>query len=133
MKITLDMIEAARRAEYDYYQRGRLLGSERHIPTPDPAIRAMLEAAFAKIRDETAATAKPPKLTAIQFRMLRHIPDEGLSQAALGQGYGIGGQIRTLRILALLGLVVETQGDDGDLRFEITDAGRRLAWPDGMR
>jgi hypothetical protein len=27
------MIDAARRAEYDYYQRGRLLGSERFIPT----------------------------------------------------------------------------------------------------
>jgi hypothetical protein len=62
MRITAEMIEAARRAEFDYYQRGRLLGDGRFIPTPDPVIRAMLEAAFAKIPDETAATAKPPAI-----------------------------------------------------------------------
>ena len=71
-------------------------------------------------------SAAGTKLTAVQFRMLQRIPDEGLSQTALrqGQGYGIGGQIRTLRVLALLGLVDETQGDGEDVRFEITDAGR---------
>jgi hypothetical protein len=33
------MIEAARRAEFDFYQRGRLLGSERFIPTSADVIR----------------------------------------------------------------------------------------------
>ena len=37
--------EAARRAEFDYYQKGQLIGAERFIPTPDAVIRAMLQAA----------------------------------------------------------------------------------------
>jgi len=45
MKVTPFVVQAVRRAEYDYYQRGRVLGSERFIPTPDAVIRAMLEAA----------------------------------------------------------------------------------------
>ena len=57
MRITLEMIEAARLAEFEHH-RGRL-GSERFIPTPDPVIKAMLEAAFAQIPDEVAATVKP--------------------------------------------------------------------------
>jgi hypothetical protein len=73
------------------------------------------------------------KLTAAQFRMLQRIPDDGLPLSALrqGQGYGIAAQIQTLRILIQLELVVETQSDGGDVRFETTDAGRRLASPDG--
>jgi hypothetical protein len=59
VRITLEMIEAARRAEYDYYQRGRALGAGRFIPTPDAVIRAMLEAAFQEVPDEVAAAAKP--------------------------------------------------------------------------
>ena len=45
MKITPSMVQAARRAEYDFYQKGRALGSGRFIPTPDAVIRTMLEAA----------------------------------------------------------------------------------------
>ena len=45
MKITPSMIQAARRAEFDYYQKARALGPDRFMPTPDPVIRAMLEAA----------------------------------------------------------------------------------------
>jgi DNA-binding MarR family transcriptional regulator len=72
------------------------------------------------------------KLTPAQFRMLQRIPDEGLPQIALRQGrsYSIALQIRTLRILIQWGLVDETQSDSGDVRFELTDAGRRLARSD---
>ena len=70
------------------------------------------------------------RLTAAQFRMLQRIPDEGLSPSALHQGRReIAAQIRTLRQLNLLGLVVETQSESG-FRFQITDAGRKLARPD---
>src|SRR3954464_15473713 len=44
MRVTRAMIEAARRAEYDFHQRECLIGAERFIPTPDAVIRAMLEA-----------------------------------------------------------------------------------------
>lgn len=40
------MVTAARRAEFDYYQKGRALGRERFVPTPDPVIKAMLAAAL---------------------------------------------------------------------------------------
>jgi hypothetical protein len=61
--------------------------------------------------------------------MLQRIPDEGLSQIALRQGgYNIAAKIRTLRILMLLELVVETKSES-DVRFEITDAGRKLIGP----
>ena len=65
--------------------------------------------------------------------MLQRIPDEGMPLSALRQnhGYGIAAQIRTLRILTLLCLVVETQSEGGDIRFVITDAGRRLVEADG--
>jgi Fe2+ or Zn2+ uptake regulation protein len=61
--------------------------------------------------------------------MLQCIPNEGLSQIALKQGRGVStaSKIRTLRILALMGLVVEIQSKNGEVRFEMTDAGRRLA------
>lgn len=45
MDVTRAMVDAARRAEFDYYQRGGELGS-RFIPTPDVVIRKMLEAAL---------------------------------------------------------------------------------------
>jgi hypothetical protein len=69
------------------------------------------------------------KLTPTQFRMLQRIPDEGLPLSALQQrhGYGIAAQIRTLRILSQWNLVIETQRERGDVRFETTDAGRQLA------
>jgi hypothetical protein len=75
------------------------------------------------------------KLTVAQFRMLQRIPDEGLPLSALRQrrGYRIAAQIRTLRILTLLELVVETKTESGEVRFEITDAGRKLVEPDGVR
>jgi DNA-binding MarR family transcriptional regulator len=80
-------------------------------------------------RPRAAAT----KLTAVQFRMLQRIPDEGLPQIALRQGRGntIAAPIRTLRILIQLNLVVETQSENGEVRFELTDAGRRLVEADG--
>jgi hypothetical protein len=40
MRVTPTMIQAARRAEFDYYQKGRTLGADRFIPTPDVVIRA---------------------------------------------------------------------------------------------
>lgn len=58
MKITLAMIEAARLAEFEYHRR-HWLGLGRHTPTPDVVIKVMLEAAFAHIPDEVAATVKP--------------------------------------------------------------------------
>jgi hypothetical protein len=56
VKITLEMIEAARQAEFQYYAQRQILAVR---STPDPVIRAMLEAAFAQIPDEVAATVKP--------------------------------------------------------------------------
>lgn len=47
MNVTSAMVTAARRAEFDYYQKGRALSTERFIPTPDAVIRVMLEAALA--------------------------------------------------------------------------------------
>ena len=77
--------------------------------------------------------AAATKLTAAQFRMLQRIPNDGLPQTALrqGRGYGITAQIQTLRILIQLDLVVETQSENGEVRFVITDAGRRLVEADG--
>ena len=77
----------------------------------------------------TQPSATDAKLTVTQFRMLQRIPDEGLNQTDLRQqrhGYGVAVQIQTLRILIQWGLVDETQSDGGDVRFVITDAGRRL-------
>ena len=56
MKITLEMIEAARQAEFEYYTKRAMLAVH---STPEPVIRAMLEAAFKEISDEVAATVKP--------------------------------------------------------------------------
>jgi hypothetical protein len=60
MRVTRQMIEAARRGHYDYLQRNRLLGIGPFQPMPDPIIRAMLEAAIGDIVPEkpTAASAK---------------------------------------------------------------------------
>ena len=79
--------------------------------------------------------ATDAKLTATQFRMLRRVRDEGMSMSTLRRerADSIAAQIRTLRGLAQLELVIETQGDGGDVRFEITDAGRSLARSDGAR
>jgi hypothetical protein len=46
MMPTKAMIIAARRAEFDYYQKSRKLGAGRFIGTPDEVIKVMLEAAL---------------------------------------------------------------------------------------
>ncbi len=46
MKVTVFMIQAAWRAEYDYHQKTRPSGSQPMISTPDKVIRVMLEAAM---------------------------------------------------------------------------------------
>jgi hypothetical protein len=51
MKVSQAMVDAARRGEFNHYQRGRMLNA-RFIPTPDAVIRAMLEAALASLPDE---------------------------------------------------------------------------------
>ena len=61
MHITAAMIEAARRAEYDYYQKDRQLGAGRFIPTPEPVIRAMLEAGLKLAAGEIAETEPAPQ------------------------------------------------------------------------
>jgi hypothetical protein len=73
------------------------------------------------------------KLSAVEFKMLQLVPDVGLTKTGLRRlfpGLAINAQLRTLRALIRLGLVVETQSDGGDVRFDLTDAGRRLAKPD---
>ena len=55
MRITLEMIEAARHAEFDCYQRGRRVGADRFIPIPDRVIRVILEAALGAVPDEPVA------------------------------------------------------------------------------
>ena len=60
MTPTKNMIIAARRAEFDYYQKGRALGGDRFIPTPDAVIKAMLDAALKLVETpEEAATSSP--------------------------------------------------------------------------
>lgn len=62
LHVTRQMVDAARRAEFDYYQRGGMLGS-RFVPTPDRVIREMLEAALATIAPEPEPEADAqPKL-----------------------------------------------------------------------
>src|SRR4051794_18020714 len=112
-------------------------------PPADPKGAALMSeepAAKPKVTNRSGPTNGPPSvaganLTPTQFRMLQRIPDEGLPLSALRRnlGYGIAAQIRTLRILGQWDLVVETQSDGGDVRFEITDAGRRLVEADGAR
>jgi hypothetical protein len=59
MRVTPTMIQAARRAEFDYYQKGRTLGADRFIPTPDVVIRAMLEAVLKITPDQPPAPDTP--------------------------------------------------------------------------
>jgi hypothetical protein len=70
MEVTKAMIKAAQRGEFDYYQRMRLLPPDKFIPTDEPIIRAMLEAALKGMRPEqlqqqsarkTIVTAPPPR------------------------------------------------------------------------
>jgi hypothetical protein len=53
------MIDAARRAEFDFYKKGRRY-DERFIPTPDSVIRVMVEAALALVTAETGTTPAAP-------------------------------------------------------------------------
>jgi hypothetical protein len=55
VKITPAMVECARRAEYDHYQRNRLLGPGPYRPTSDAVIRVMLEAALGGGKPTAAA------------------------------------------------------------------------------
>jgi hypothetical protein len=59
--VTKEMIEAARRGQYDYLRRNRLLGIGPFQPARDPIIRAMLEAAIRDIVPERPAAA-PAKM-----------------------------------------------------------------------
>jgi hypothetical protein len=60
MRVTQSMVEAARRAEFDYYQRGRKLPTGAFVPTSDAVIRAMLEAAMAELPEpDTQASSSP--------------------------------------------------------------------------
>jgi hypothetical protein len=72
MRVTPEMIKAARRAEFDYYQRSRAIDPEKFIPTPDAVIKVMLEAALGgpepvlnapkpQSRQPTIVTAKAPR------------------------------------------------------------------------
>lgn len=73
MRITKEMIDAARRAEYDYYQRGRVAGSGRFIGTRDPVIKAMLEAALRTLEPpepETGPTNAKPASPALTRRVV---------------------------------------------------------------
>jgi hypothetical protein len=56
MKVTPAMLTAAKRAEYDFFNRGRTEKDDRFIPTPDAVIRVMLEAALSTL-DPPARTA----------------------------------------------------------------------------
>jgi hypothetical protein len=55
LRITLKMIEAPRRAEFDFYQCGRRLGADRFIPMPDQVIRVISGAALGAVPDEPVA------------------------------------------------------------------------------
>ena len=65
---------AARRAEYDYYQKGRKIGTDRFIPTPDAVIKVMLEAAL-KLAEVVPPVASSAQVTepeaALPARMRR--------------------------------------------------------------
>jgi hypothetical protein len=79
---------------------------------------------------QTAVVRQPEAgflLTVPQSRLLRQITGDGLSSKVLrrGRGYGVAGQIRTLRILCVMGLVVEIRSDD-EILFKLTDAGQRI-------
>lgn len=58
MKITKQMIEAARRAEFDFYRRHRILG-QRFRPIPDAQLHAVLEAAIGAIGEEDDVDPAP--------------------------------------------------------------------------
>ena len=59
MKVTPAMLTAAKRAEYDFFNRSRTVKDDRFIPTPDVLIRATLEAALSTL-DPTHKTASKP-------------------------------------------------------------------------
>lgn len=65
MKVTPAMMQAARRAEYDFFNRGRTVKDGRFIPTPDAVIRAMLEAVLSTLTPPPATSAEAEKKTNI--------------------------------------------------------------------
>jgi hypothetical protein len=46
MHVTSAMVMAARRAEFDFYQKRRWIGAERFVPTSDAVIKGMPAAAL---------------------------------------------------------------------------------------
>jgi hypothetical protein len=70
MKVTPAMLTAAKRAEYDFFNRGRTVKDDRFIPTPDAIIRAMLEAALSTL-DPTTKTAS--KAVPVEIRTKRKV------------------------------------------------------------
>jgi hypothetical protein len=70
MKVTPAMLTAAKRAEYDFFNRGRTVKDDRFIPTPDTIIRAMLEAALSTL-DPTTKTAS--KAVPVEIRTKRKV------------------------------------------------------------
>lgn len=69
MRVTRAMIQAAQRAEFDFYQRRRQLSADRFVPTDEAVIRVMLEAVLAAaVPDQnlpapqrTIVVAQPPR------------------------------------------------------------------------
>jgi hypothetical protein len=62
MNVTSEMLRAARRAEYDYFQKGRREGDGEtwFKPTPDAVIEAMLKAALATVELPVAPAEERP-------------------------------------------------------------------------
>jgi hypothetical protein len=55
------MILAARRAEFDYYQKAENLEAKRFIPTPDAVISVMLKAALKLVEPAPSAPKRSRK------------------------------------------------------------------------
>ena len=66
MTPTKGMIQAARRAEFDYYQKGRLIGAGRFIGTPDEVIKIMLEAALKLVETADAPVTTLRKMSVVE-------------------------------------------------------------------
>jgi hypothetical protein len=76
------MIEAARRAEFDFYQRGRRLGADRFTPMPDQVIRVISGAALGAVPDEPVATGPAAAIPAARPSRRR----QSCGPASLGRG-----------------------------------------------
>ena len=87
--------------------------------------------AEADIQQRRTASARQlatkSQLTKSQSQLLRRITGDGLSARILqpDRGYGICSQIQPLRILCVMGLVVEIRSKD-EIVFQLTEGGREL-------